>query len=816
MKNIRAIICIILFLFYLFGLNSADAQKGHGATVSGRLVDSLNAPVAEVQIALMGADNATYIGFTISDKNGMFMLYNLQPGKHLIRVIDMRYQSSTTEIEITKGGTQAIGNIIVALQVKVLNEIEIQSEKKAILLESDRMVVNVSNAINYSGSNAFEILSKIPGARLINDETISINGKSELAVYFNGQNVNLSGRDLAMFLRSLNSSTIESIEVIHHPSAKYDAAGSGGVIDIKTKKTNKVGYHNYVSFTNSYSYYRPKFDFVWNGSYRKKAMAGYLNYNYYNGKYRSDNIFFRTQPDLNDVMYVYDQHYLSDNYLRGHNLKAFADFNISKRNTIGFIVDATHDNNSISNKSNTIIFPQSSVNEEKMSLQSITDQQQRNNRINLNLNYHYNDSLSNEFRVSAVYAIFASPSTGLLPNRYLNEKGRELNTITYKSEAKTDIRVSSANADYLRKLSKGEISMGFKISAVTADNDLQYFTLENNQPVRDTRRTNHFIYRENIFALYTDYKTKLKSVSVKIGVRAEYTAPKGTLKDISAKEIRAIDSSYMKFFPAVSLNIPVGKNNAIDINYNKRIDRPRYRYLSPFEFVIDELNYEKGNQFLTSQTTNDIKVRYKYKNWFSVATNYTAINNPFLQYRDTINGIRTFKSPINLDLKQIYSVSASLQLPIYSWWDVSMFLNTYQQKIKGEAGGTFLHYKQNSFTFNGSSKFKLTSSTNFEVSGFYNSKFLDAPALIRPQWCLDAGVQQKFLGNAGLVKLVVTDIFNAWHYDLSREFGGLAYQNVVSWETRQIRLFLSYSFGNITKKTSNKDVGIEEERKRIR
>jgi hypothetical protein len=442
-------------------------------------------------------------------------------------------------------------------------------------------------------------------------------------------------------------------------------------------------------------------------------------------------------------------------------------------------------------------------------------QKQRNQRTNYNLTYRIINSGKSDFSIAAAYGSFKNNSDSWLPNSYTNSSGQQTHFVNYESMALTNIRVKSVNADFAREFGVSTMTTGIKVSHVTADNGLEYFTIDENGRSVDEDRTHDFTYNEKLGAVYADFKTLYKKSTFRLGVRAEYTKASSMLVDLHDIFVKGADSAYLNLFPSASITIPFNKNRSFDLAFQKRIDRPRFRYLNPFEFVVDELNYDKGNQFLKPQITTDVRATMKLNSMLSVAGYYTYQERSILPYRDTLDGNKTFKSPINLSTKTFLGVSTGFIVSVNTWWHSALTLDIFDQRIEGNAGNSYLNFAQKSFTLNTTQTFTLPANWSLQLSGFYNSRYLDAPALIKPQYCIDAGIQKSFKDNAGLVKLSLTDLLHSWEFQLSRQFGGLNYNNTVRWETQQVRIYVSYSFGRGKSfKATTKDTGIDEEQKR--
>jgi outer membrane receptor protein involved in Fe transport len=351
---------------------------------------------------------------------------------------------------------------------------------------------------------------------------------------------------------------------------------------------------------------------------------------------------------------------------------------------------------------------------------------------------------------------------------------------------------------------------------VKSDNGVSFFNVidDVNQP--DTGRTNQFVYREKIAAAYLMYNLKLKKWEMQAGVRGEHTAAEGTLTTLSKSLVQAVDTSYFNLFPSATVTYNFNDESSLGIAYSKRIDRPNYRSLNPFEFVLDELTYSKGNPFLRPQYTNTIKLSQNYRK-LNVSVSYSNNKDYMMSFIDTIDGRKSYETRINMYYQKLYDLNIFYQLPVAKWWDADFNLYYYYEDIKGLAGKNILHRTQNSYSLSTNHTFRLPHKWTMELSAFYNSRSLWGAFIVDPQWTVDAGVQKKILKDAGIIKLSVSDIFNSLQLSNVRDFGGYYIKSDRTWETTQLRLSFSYKFGNLKLQgPRNRDTGVEEEERRAK
>jgi hypothetical protein len=804
---------ILMFLCFLSG-NIYAQNNPH--TVGGNVKDVNNQPIPYASVALLSPIDSSIVKMAMADSVGHFIFSDVSKGSYILvaKMIGYSDNKDTKVTYLDENSSLILDNILLTQERRTIKEVVVSSRKPVIEVKPDRTVINVAGTINAAGTSAFELLRKSPGIRIMNEDDIQINGKKGMLVYLDGSLVNLSGKDLSDLLKNIQSSNIATIEIITNPSAKYDAAGNAGIISIRTKKDVNAGLNGTVSLTTNFGRYMPKYDAGASLNYRSKKVNVYGNYNFANSNNRMNLEYLRQQADVNGDMTHFDQYFTNFAHNRGHNFKAGADFFATKNSRFSLTMDSNIADFSANSNSTTIIYH---TGRELDSQLIANNNQAKNSKLfSYTGSYGYADSVGRELNIDGSYMTYNMDGTGYQPNYYQNAKNEVTSRNIYRNTSATNIQVGSGKVDYSQKLAGGILSLGSKINYVKADNNLNYYDIYENETVRDTGRTNQFTYHEQVIAGYVDYRIKLSKFSIAAGVRTEHTKVDGQLNTLTANQVQSVDSQYINFFPNVAVTYSLNRNNDIGLIYNKRIDRPAYQDLNPFEFVLDELSYIKGNPFLKPQLSQTLKLSHIYRQMLTTAISYTDTRDYIVKYRDTISAGRTFQTNTNLAHLYTLNLSATFQYSPAPWWDFNYTLSGYHQQVKGRAGQTDMDLSQNTWAASGSNTFRY-SKWSLEVIGFYNSRFLDAPALVNSQWTVDAGIQRKILKDAGTLRVSVSDIFNSLEFSLKRDFGGLYYANRNKWETQQVKISFSYRFGNQKiKGPSNRDNGLNDQKRRMK
>lgn len=352
-----------------------------------------------------------------------------------------------------------------------LKEVVVSSVKPVIEVKADKTILNVEGSINAVGQDALELLRKSPGVMVDKDDNLSLSGKSGVQVYIDGRPTPLSGTDLAAYLKTLQSSSIEAIEIITNPSAKYDAAGNAGIINIRLKKNKSLGTNGSVNAGYTIGIF-PKYNGGLSLNHRNKHVNIFGNYNYNDGRYESYMFFNRRVLDT-----LFDQKSTMTFINKGHNFKTGLDYFINKRSTVGLMVNGNLSNNEFGNYSRTPISYIPTGTPYRILVADNSSKAKRNN-ANFNLNYRYADSSGHELNMDADYGFYRLNNNQMQPNYYYNPAGNVLiESRIYNMLAPTDIDIFTFKTDYEQNLKKGRLGIGGKTSYVNSANDFERFNV---------------------------------------------------------------------------------------------------------------------------------------------------------------------------------------------------------------------------------------------------------------------------------------------------------------------------------------------------
>jgi hypothetical protein len=327
------------------------------------------------------------------------------------------------------------------------------------------------------------------------------------------------------------------------------------------------------------------------------------------------------------------------------------------------------------------------------------------------------------------------------------------------------------------------------------------------------------VYTENVNALYLNYQHEIKKFDIQAGVRAENTQSNGELKTITANsDDQNVRRSYTDLFPSGGITFNANKNNVFSLIYSKRIDRPNYQDLNPFEYKLDELSYRKGNPFLNPQYSDKTGLSHTFKSWLTTSLEYSHTKDFFAQITDTIPGGKSYITSRNLATENVFSFTVSVSNQLSNWLNVYYNAGVNNQQYKADFGNNkTINSAVTSFNLYGQNTIKLPKDYSLEISGWYNSGGIWGGAYVTTgQGSLDLGLQKKLFKDQATLKLSYTDLLNTAGWSSRNVYAGIVNKVSGSWESQQFRASLSWRFGNNQLKASRQRMtGSESEQQRV-
>ncbi len=796
---------------------SSFAQTG--GKISGSIKDGGNQKIIDAaSVSLLKAKDSSLIKVAVTDKEGNFMLENVKDGAYLVLATSVGYTkiySKTFTISPEKA-TVNVGVLQLIPADKNLKEVSVTSKKQFIERRIDKTIINVDAAISNAGTTALEVLEKSPGVTVDKDGNISLKGKAGVNIMLDGKPAYLTGADLTNLLRTMPSSNLDQIEIITNPSAKYDASGTAGIINIKTKKNKQKGFNG--SASTSYG----------QGIYARNNNS--LNLNYRNGKF---NVFsnFSASFDRNyqnlhilrkyknangDFDRIFEQDALMNRKNHNYNAKIGVDFYATKKTTIGFVANGFSAFNGQNGLNTTFFYDGTKTLDSIAIAKNNEDGPWKNGSLNFNYRHTF-DSTGKELTMDADYVRYQSGKTMDLLNSYYSDNWQSTGGDNLTGDLPTTVNIYTFKMDYSQTLKKGfKLETGIKTGYVNTDNTAGYFNVIAGVKEVDLAKTNRFNYKENINAGYINLSKEIKKWGFQGGLRVENTNNSGKQFGNPQRTDSAFKNSYTGLFPNVFVSYKANDKNQFSFSYGRRIRRPDYEDLNPFLFFIDNYTYEQGNPFLQPSIANTVEASHTYKDFLTTSVNYTHTKALFTEVFEP-NGNAIVVTHRNYGSSDNASLSVSAQIPVVKWWMAIPYAELNYSSYKGQFSSGNISVDATNFAVNMSNQFTFKKGWSAELSGFYRTKGIEAQVLIHPLWQVSGGVQKQVFKKKGTIKLNIRDIFKSMnpHGEINIQSTEASFSQTR--DSRVVTMSFVYRFGKPLKGVkTRKSGGAGDEQQRIK
>ncbi|RZM27644.1 MAG: hypothetical protein EOO88_12115, partial [Pedobacter sp.] len=683
-----------------------------------------------------------------------------------------------------------------ANQVQELNTVQITGKKPLVSQKDGTTILHVANSSIASNSSALEILAKAPGVHLERDGTISLNGKRGITVLIDNKPTYLSSEQVRNLLSATNGASIETIELIRNPSAKYEASGSAGLINIKLKKNEAYGTNGTLTGSAGYgNYYKSNAGIGLN--YRTAKLHVFGQYDF--EKLKENEKLSLTRSNTNNAEQTFFRQQGTDVYAKdNNNFKSGIDYNISEQTSLGLVAIGFINQNLNTTENTTRIGRQ--VNSIDSSIYSQNSGSTKYKSINYNINLRSKlDTVGGEFSADIDYSRFRSDNVYVYDNTFLDVNGNIFKPrLLFKNATPSQINIWAAKADYSKQVTTGiKVESGFKSSYVTTNNTFDYLKNTGTEFIQEPLKSNYFSYREAIQAAYMELKGEKYGITVQGGLRAELTNTSG----ISPGAGNTVKRSYLDLFPHLSLSRELG-GNELGLSYTRRIDRPDYQSLNPFSYFADLFTYSVGNPYLNPQYTNAFDLHYTIKKIGSVSLGYSRTRDVITTTLTTDTVKKTlFIKDQNLAREQTANLVFTVPLSLTPCWQTSSNFTLYKNKYEADnlMGAAYTGGRL-TFIFNTTQTFQLGKLADAELAFDYQSPQVYGTYAVRPLYGIDLGISKSVLNKQLQIKANVTDLFNTRKARISSAITNQDYQLVQKQESRVFKIGLSYSFGKKTVK----------------
>lgn len=792
MKKSNLLIFLLLPLFCL--AQSTLKLKGK--------VSNETAGLEWADVSVLNSEGKIIDG-TTTKQDGSFEI-NLKKGTYKITISLLGYSEYEKEISIEKDTD--LGIIILKETTTNLGEVVIQTKKKTVEQKIDRVVYNVENNISVTGGDALTAINTAPGV-VVQNNVINILGKGASRVMIDGRMIELSGEELNSYLKSISANDIKSIEVIANPPAKYEANGTGGIINIILKKGIRDSWKNATTISydqNKYGIYTLRNSFFYNKNKFRFAFSG-------NGRIGNTN----NTEDL-DIYYptglweLRDVSKQKENSISG---RFSLDYDVSDKTTIGF--QYLNESYNPDMNSNTVI----SIFNNSNSIDSVLINKGFNNKYSGSQTYNAHlisklDSIGRKVSVDVDYFTYDSKfDKNFTAKSYLPDGTYQNTNQAARNNSNQNIDNFSLKADFEHPMQAVNLSYGGKVSFVKSNSDVFYYNTISGSEVLDPNQSNVFEYKENNQAVYLNGNKKINDkFSVQLGFRLENTQTNG----YSATLDQEVKNDYLKLFPSLYLDYQLNDNHGFNFTYGKRINRPGFGLLNPFRSYINSNSYSEGNPFLRPSFGNNFDFTYSFKK--NLRTN--------IFFNKTTNGygvVFTSNPEINTQIvtrenyfdESSFGIGESYSAEVTNWFETQTSVYLLGSKTSFISNINAVPSNSAQVYFTTENSFSLSETTKLQLEYFYSSPFKKGLYEIGYMAGLNIAIRQSFLKNNLQLTFLVNDIFNTSYLkDYKSIVNGVVQVYSQNESNRFVRLSATYNFGNKKIKVQERDFGNKEEKKR--
>ena len=744
MKTIfNYLVAIIVLVFAMAGI----VRGQETGTITGSVVDkNTGAPIEEAGISIYSiSDSINVVNGANTDAAGNFTVSGIPAGQYYATVNLIGYSTAVVRgISITAEKSAVdLGKIQLKPGETVTDEILVEEEKPEVQITAEKKIFNVSNDLTLKGGNAVDALRNIPSVSVDQDGNVSLRGSEGVKITVDGKPYGLDGPNRVNLLRSISADNIESIEVINNPSAKYEAEGISGIINIILKKNDGFGYNGTVSVSTSTG---DKYNGSFSGNLKKDNMNIFLDYshNIWTSEFNSSSsrqVLFNSTYPFYDLSA--DARFRSNSdYVRGG-----LDYTIDKLNSFTLAGSYNKRNFKSSGSQNNTEFDAN----RNLANQFLTKINSNDDGYNFDLSFNYYLKFKNpkqKMDVEVTYSDYADDQDANTVNTTIFPQ-QDPDPYTYNELQDNFTKEINAKIDYTHPIGENsKLETGYQGEFIIDENTYKYDTLNHStgQFIRDVNRSNEFNFDRQVNGVYALLSSGIgENFTYQLGLRAENTNRTGALVTTN----QSFDRSYLDFFPSVSLSQKLGAEEEVSLNYSRRISRPGAGMLNPFpSFSAGSRNIFTGNPNLQSEYINSFELSFaKYFSTTSIIPQiyYRRADNEISRTRTFIDSITTVTMPNNYQSSDTYGAELIFSTRPTSWLNINGSVSYHKTKINADNISPGLSNENSTGSGRISARVNLPDLFNFQASYFYSGEIVAAQAIIQPFQSFDAAISKDSL-----------------------------------------------------------------------
>jgi hypothetical protein len=752
--------------------------------IKGKVIDDNGRPVISANILLQQKSDKSILQTSITDSDGVFLLIPKKTMHHQLAVTARGFETAFTDLpDSFKQDTTLL--IRLTIQGKQLNQVSIYAKAPLIERKTDRILFNVENSLSAIGGDGIDALSKAPGVR-VNDNGIKIVGKSSIKVMVNDRLIQLSGTDLISYVKSIPSANIKRIEIITNPSARYEADGNSGLINIVLKRNLAQGFNGTVNTgVILASRYTSGLTAIFNYNADKLHVSSNLTGVY--SEIEGTGLSSYSTPSL-----LWKQQ--SNTVTKGKGIRGDLkiDYDLTANTVAGLKYMDGRRWYTVNLKEQGLFHTLPSYRIDS-SLVNIGRNKQDYDLVNFEFYLdHKIDTAGNKIEFSSNYFRYGTDDDNLFQSVNYSHQNLLLKSYQPIGTAENEhIEIFTNKLDITLPFKLLSLEFGGKISNIKNKNNLNYSAGSNTGMFNN----NVFDYTENSQSLYGTADKGFGQWAVRVGLRMELTQTTGN----SSVQEPVQKNTYNKLFPTFYLKYNLNKHSVLSFTYGKRINRPNYSLLNPARIYSAVNIYREGNPLLTPSFSNNFEISYNYKDWLntSVYTNFVSNGFSTLNFIDPANTVQT-SLPKNYANSVTSGLSETISVSKISWWESNNQFNVYVEKSESNGAiteGTIRKWSgyistDNSFTLNSKKTLMANATFWYQFPEVYNRLIYSA------YYAADLSFRAIFMDRRLTFAVNVSDAFKTSRSESNGRINGVKQFGTIYNDNRKTRFSIVYRFGN--------------------
>jgi iron complex outermembrane receptor protein len=798
-----------LFLILMLHLIPLSAQE-HSCNLSGRIIDGKSkSPIGFAAVTLHSKKDSSVITGSLTDEQGLFTINGVAPGLYRLKVKYMGYQTYVKDsVSISSQQTNYHCNdILLKASGKDLTGITITAEQSTFQQGIDKKVFEVDKDLSSIGGSAADVLKNIPSVLVDVEGNVSFRGNGNITVWIDGHPSGMIASNQSAIFDQIPASSIERIELITNPSAKYDPDGVSGIINIVLKKNKAKGFN--ITSSISYSTWLKGNAFL-NAGYRKGKLNTFVNYSY---RYvqRSYNGYTNRTNYLTNSSFSSDQTSSGVITSQTHMVKGGLDYDWNSRNSCSLTGTLNMD---LTSDTDHVRYTWFDMNQQTTQY-AHRDMFGRDPDQGYDIYGTYRHSFDDPARkFTFEFSLSGNNNHGKDSIYQLSYNANGTYSIPFPVLQETDNRWMLRNyfvkADWMQPLAKsGVLETGVKYNARFIDDNLG--SQEYNYPIaafqNDTGISNRFQYTEQVYAGYAMYSKSMGKLSTQLGARVEYTDRDVMLYNSPP----GYEKKYADLFPSGYLGYKPAEGQEWRLGYSRRINRPNGALLNPFPDYTDPLNLRYGNPNLNPEYIDSYELAWMgyFKKITLDATAYYRYARGTVQVfktlTDTVTGasVSTYR---NIGSSETYGFEVTGKADLYSWWSVILNGNLFELQLNGD--DQLQTQQKNGLTgsVKCTSRMNITPTTSFQLSGLYHGPAPNTQGYALEYYFVDAGIRQELMHGKASLGFTLADVFNSLISRINTETVQFSQEYLKKKESRIATVNFIYRFGTLSEGKKQKAV----------